>query len=1187
MNCSTKQLSAEFLGRPFLGAKCLTVVLLTCFITSGPLPCFGQTFTASLSGVVSDPQGAVIPNASIELKNSNTNEIRRTTTGGDGSYALSNLLPGTYELTVKAQGFKAFVQRNIILQASRSSELNVSLQLGELAQTVEVTEAAVLLDTKSANDLATLNRTLVAELPTNTRTPLNFVFALAGTTEGPSGMTSPSHNIDQMFNTFGLHGGRSGSSQVLLDGAPATAVDWGGLMVSPTVDAVQEMQVLRNTYETQYGRAGGGIITLISKGGSPEFHGTVYEFLRNDNLDANDWGTNRAGAKKGEFKRHQFGGNVGGPIWKSKNLFFFAGFEGLRQPFVTGSGFRTLPTDLERQGDFSRSYNPDGTLRVIFDPFTTQPDPANPGQFIRDPFDASCIGVVAPATCPGNKIPASLIDPVGAKVVALYPSPNRAGEGLAQINNFFKQGSGGQVNEKIEARIDWAKSEKHRMFGRWSQRVRQTSKTACFYCNGADTEHSQKNPGFAVTLDNTFLPNPSWVISVLLGASYWVEDQFSASLGVIDAGDLGLDPSQFHAPLIPSFGVGEYAGLGNPKIRKFPRAAHSLQVNSTKETGSHTFKFGWMGQSDLMNNVDRFSAFLNFGRGMTSGPVAAQDSSTTGHSIASLLLGTGAGGSAPFNPDKALSLRYYGFYFQDNWRVNTRLTLNLGLRYDIQPGATERFNRLSRFNLDATNPLGARVGLPLKGGFEYVSSSDRRAWPTDKSDWAPRVGFAYKITDKLVMRGGAGIFFVPASAMISFDDPGHFMGFSTETSWVASVGGGGLIPEDLLRNPFPQGKNQPTGSAAGLETALGEYLFQVWPTGDHSTGYKQHFSLDFQYELAPGSVAEVGYSGFRGRKLMFGDPGLNANQLHPSLLSRTDLDVLVPNPFFGQITSGFLSGPTVPQHRLLRPFPHFDGINWTRSYPGATNNFDALTAKFTRQFRGGLTVLSTYQWSKNLDNGSEDMIGWALGNEWRDYHNRKAEYAVSSHDLPHSFVTAFVYELPFGRGKKFGANMPAVANQIAGGWQLSGVVRFASGLPIPLFSQYHPNPNGAYGYGIAALNMVGDPKLDNQTADRWFNTDAFALPTGNAIGNAPRYHGRVREEGAKNVDFGIAKSFKAEAFKIQFRTEFLNLFNSPQFGGGNQWWSNIQNCFACGAYGQVHGTRNLPRNIQLALKVDF
>jgi hypothetical protein len=1170
-----------------------TLVVLCSFTAA----LFGQAFTSSVSGTVMDPAGTAVPNAT-EIRNTATNDVRRVSTGSDGSYIISNLAPGPYELSAQATGFKRFVQRNVVLTASTAASYDVHLELGAVEQTVEVSAAAVLLDTQSADNAATLSTEMLAQLPTSTRSPLNFVYAFAGTTEGPFGNTASS-TTDQNFSTFGMMGGRSGNTEILLDGAPATAVDWGGLMVSPTIDAVQEMQVIRNTYDAQYGRSGGGVVSIVSKSGTNKFHGTGYECFRNDNLDANTWSNNRGGAPRGEFKRNQFGGNLSGPIWASKNLFFFGAYEGLRQPYTAESGFLKVPTALERQGDFSQTYNDDGTLAVIYNPFSTRaiPNPAGGGGTIytRDPFDASCIGVTYPNTCAGNKIPASLLNPAGQKVAALFPEPNRPAEGLSGFNNFFKQGGGNVINDKVEARVDWVQNEKHRIFGRWSQRIRQSDTPPCFFCNGADTNFTQANPGWHTAIGDTITPSPTWVINVVLGLSRWNEEQLSPSLGVINAGDLGLNPTEFQAPVIPTFFFDTYTGLGNQKVRKFARYNHSLQGNVTHEFTNHSLHFGASGELLLINNVDRFSAQFGFGRAITgcdpttnaSGAVipgapctAPQQTLTSGNDIAALLMGIG-GGDAPLNPDKAMSQRAYGAYIQDNWRVNRRLTLNLGLRYETQRPATDRFDRLAYFNPNVTNPLSTSTGLPLLGGIQYAGPGNRDAWPADNLDLAPRLGLALKLTDKLVMRAGYGIFYNPASAMISFDDPGQFYGFSTDTTWVGTVGGAGFVPRDLLNNPFPTGKNQPTGKSEGLLTGVGQQLFQAWPLAPHPTGYKQHYSLDFQYELGRGSVIEVGYQGFRARKLMYGNPSLDANQLPPQFLSLGPaLDEQVPNPFYGKITSGVLADETVPRQRLLRPFPEYDSIQWTRSLPGAKANFDSLNAKFSHQFRGGLSILSTYQWSKLLDTGSEDYIGWGIGGQWRDYYNTNVEYSVSTHDLPHSFVTALVYDLPVGRGKKFGGSMPAVAEQVIGGWQVSSIVRITSGYPLPQVTT-QGNALGNYGFGVPRPNLVGDVTSGTRTTEQWFNTDAFQAPGNYEIGNAPRDNGNMRDRGARNLDLSLAKVFRlTETFRLQFRGDFLNLFNTPQYSG-------VDTSFGDPGFGQVFGVRNPPRNIQLGLKLDF
>ncbi|HLB90150.1 MAG TPA: TonB-dependent receptor, partial [Terriglobales bacterium] len=969
---------AESTWRRSRGARllCIAVPLLSFLFAVLPKPAFSQAYSASLTGEVTDSQGAAIPNVSIELKNSSTGEVRHTTTGADGRYVLDQLVPGAYELMASAPNFKGYVQRGITLLASRHASLDFTLQLGQVTQKVEVTAEAALLDTQSATVSSTLTKTMVTELPTNVRNPLALVLSNASAVYGIFGF--PNANFDQTYSGFNLKGGRSQGSLILLDGAPDTAADWGGLLVAPSTESVQEMQFIESTYDAQFGRTEGGVVSLVTKSGTDKLHGEVYNFLRNDNLDANSWTNNRFGTPRQEFKRNQYGANVGGPIWKSKRLHFFAGYEGLRSPFSSTSGILTVPTSLERSGDFSQSYNPNGTLQVLFNPFSTRPDPNNPGKFIRDPFDPTCIGVAFPATCPGNKVPSSLMDPVGQKAAALFPQSNLPGDPVTHANNFFAAGKGSVVNDRMDSRVDWAHNEKHSMYARWSMRMRQNNNVPDFYGNGAAplAFKSDKNPGYQGVWGNTYIPSPNWVFNVLVATGRWNESQISPALGKLAPASIGLNPAQFQAQLLPNFNLFGYGGLGDDEIRNFIRYDNSLQLNVTREKGAHSMKFGWIGEDALINNIDRFSASFSFDRGLTSGPTASTSSSSTGNSLASLLLGTGSGGGAPLNPDIAEGMRYYGFYGQDTWHYNKRLTLIYGLRWEVQPGATERFNRQSIFDPNLTNPLAPTVGLPLKGGVVFTSSDNRGLWETDKNNWAPRLGVVYKLTDKLVVRGGFGIFYMPASALITFD-PGANIGFSTFTTWASTVGGGGLVPQDLLKNPFPNGKNQPTGSSAGLGTQTGQSLGQIWLKGPHPTGYQQNLSLNFQYGISPSRVIEVGYTGFRARKLMYGNPGLNMNQLSTSLLSLgSALDTLVPNPFFGTITSGSLSGQQIPENRLLRPFPEYTSITPARSLPGAKANFDSFTVKFTQQYRSGLSLISSYQWSKTLDDASEDQ-GWA------------------------------------------------------------------------------------------------------------------------------------------------------------------------------------------------------------------
>lgn len=1170
--------------RTILRFTCATLSLL---LLAAIPNSFAQTFSASIAGTVTDASGSVVQGAKVHLRNMGTNDTRDAVSNSTGSYKFDNLLPGTYEITANAPGFQTYVQSNMILRASTAATVNVPLAIGAAAQTVQVTAEAVLLDTESATNSTTLDSHLMESLPNNYRNPLNFVFAVAGTTEAQSGQTSRSTSFDQNGSQFGLNGGRIGQAQILIDGAPSTAVDWGGLFVAPVNDSVQEQQIVQNVYDAQYQRSGAGVVTLVTKSGSNTYHGSVYDYFRNSALDANLWsnGLTDPASPKGLFHRNQFGATFGGPISRSHHLFFYVDYEGLRQPGVQPSGFRTVPTAKMRQGDFSE------LPFQIYNPFTTRQvccDADGNSYFTRDPF-------------PGNQIPQNLWDPVGQNILALYPLPNQGG--ITQ--NYYKQGRSTTSNDKFDWRIDWEQSAKNRIFARMSDRVRQDYTPPCYYCNGADQDATNNDNGFQVVINDAYTPSPSWIIDAYLAVGHWHEEQTSIGLGKANASTIGLSPSFFQAPLLPLVNVSNYDTLGSTysSYDKYVRSIGTAIGNVTKEFSKHTLKFGANYDIAFMNNLQHTPGNFNFDSGFTScdpnGLTFCQaenfQSDQTGDAIASLLMGVG-NGSTNIQMDPAMSLHTIGAYIQDQWRATERLTITAGLRYENQRPATERFNRLTYFDTKAVNPISSQLASPVYGAFEYANKDNRYAWGPDNKNFAPRLGIAYKITNKLVGRVGGGIFYAPASAMISFDQPGQFLGFSSTTNWIGSQDSEGFIPTNLVSNPFPNGIVQPVGAAQGGMTQVGQGAGQIWPKGFHAVGYSEQWSADLQYEIGRHAVVEAGYTGSRGRRLMFGNPNLNPNQLPTEDLAlRAQLDQPVANPFYGVITdpNSYLSGPTVLYNQLLRPFPEFGDLQWNRSFPGASSAYDALTLKFTKQFSNGLSLVSSYVWSKALDNGSEDFIGWTIGGQWRDSYNPKLDYAISTHDVPHSFVTALVYQLPYGKGKTWGSGASPVIRGILGNWEVSSVVRLTSGLPLlPPYFQGAQIAN--YGFpGPYLADLVGNPKPANRTKDNWINEAAFAQPDTYAYGNEPAHMTELREAGTRNFDFAIAKGFDiTERVNTQFRAEFLNALNHPQYGGefyGNYYGSsNITNCLDCGyPFGQVLGTRNDPRNIQLSLRVVF
>jgi len=1132
----------------------LAVLLVS---TAPVFPTFGQAFTGTITGTITDPNAAAIVGAAVRIKNEATGDLRHAVSGADGLYIFSQIPPGTYEISAEMAGFRKSVQPNVVLRVNQTLESNIALQVGDVSQTVEVTGVVSLLDTQSANRAVTLDQQTVLDLPTNARNPFQFVHVNAGVIAVRTGISQATQ--DQNHNRFSMNGGRGQAGLTLIDGVPAAAVDWGGLIAAPSVDSVQEVNIARNQFDAQFGKSDGGVVNMITRGGSNNFHGAAFEFLRNDKLDANLWANNRSNLPRTQFQRNQFGGTFAGPLWKAKKLFFFGAYEGLRQG-SPGTNISNVPTVKQRAGDFSETKNANGTLSTIYNPFSTVPNPSGTG-FVRTPF-------------PDNRIPQTMMDPVALNVMNLYPLPNTAGDAVTNARNFAAAGKTVTINDRVDMRIDWAKSEQWTMFGRFTK-AWQENVAPVFFGNGADTNFSDVNPRHQVVIGNTFIPSPTLVVNVLIGSGRWRENQNSPSKGM-NATTLGLPASlvsQYQTETLPEFTMQNYATLSNRRFLNAPRETHNLQLNVTKELSSHSLKFGWISELARLNSTDFNTSTFGFTRGLTSGPTAAQASTTTGDALASLLLGVGSGGSTPINAATAVTAMYHGAYIQDSWRFNRRLTLHLGLRYELQPARTERYDRSNNFDFNIANPLAQQTGLPLKGGLVFASSSNRGAWETTKFNFAPRFGMAYKITDKLVFRGGYGIFYPQTGG-------GTRDGFSTTTTWVSTLGGDGINPNPnaLLRNPYPQGISQPVGTSRGLLTQVGDSVnaFSAY----HPLSYVQSFSADFQYEITRGMVLEVGFTGTQGRKLLFGT-GQQANQLDPKLLSLgSQLDQPVANPFFNVIPSGVLAGATVPRQRLLRPYPQFAAVNLSADAPGGSSSFNALVVRYNWQLSSGLNLLTTYQWSKAIDNASE-WQGWEVSDTLRDYYNLAVDRSISAHDLPQSFVNALVYELPVGKGKKLLADAHPVVNAVLGGWQVSSIVRFGSGLPLAFSA---PNTLSNYGFQIQRPNVsdLNAAAVSNPTPDRWFNTDAFKAPGTYEIGNLTRWTPNIRFGPTRHADFALLKNFRfQERYKVQFRAEMFNMTNTPQFGRPATTVGNAD-------FGKVSGTTNVgPRNIQLGLRVHF
>jgi hypothetical protein len=540
--------------------------------------------------------------------------------------------------------------------------------------------------------------------------------------------------------------------------------------------------------------------------------------------------------------------------------------------------------------------------------------------------------------------------------------------------------------------------------------------------------------------------------------------------------------------------------------------------------------------------------------------------------MASLLLGTGSGGRAPKADRPATNDKYWALYIQDAWKVSRRLTFNYGLRYEVQEGRTERYNHLNYFDFDAVSPLGAAAGMPnLRGGLRFLGADDRNLWNTTYNNFAPRVGLAYKITDRFVARAGYGIFYLKN---VNTGPTSSNTGYKFDTPWVTSVDGG-RTPYAYLRNPFPDGITTPPGSASGLLTSTGQGVQGYQKV--RPTPYMQQYSLDLQYQLSNSTMFELGYNGSQGRKLSYGF-AFQANQLPDAELARgSALLGLVNNPFYGVITSGTMSARTVQLGQLLRPFPQFTGVT-IPDMPGASSNFNALTAGLTKRFSEGLTVIGSYRFSKAIDNASES-INFGSGDRGRNFNNMSLDRSISVHDIPHSLAVTYLYSLPLGKGQRFGASMHPILDGILGGWSLSGIFKMDSGFPLNFTATNNTNSFGGGQYpNISDRKQL---KLDNPAIERWFNTSVFSQPAPYTFGTAPRWIGDVRTGRNNNMDMALMKNFKAgEKVRLQLRGEFFNAFNRNRFSAPN---TNI----AAKDFGVVTGSINSPRRIQFALRVSF
>jgi outer membrane receptor protein involved in Fe transport len=1093
------------------------------------LSCFAQT-TSDLSGSVKDSTGAIVTQAEIELVNTETGAARTAQSSDSGAYAFALLPPGGYRVTVRKTGFRSVTQENLRLEVNQSARLDFMLQVGDVTESIQVTESAPLLDSNTSSLGQVIENKMIAELPLNGRNFVQLAILSPGVTGvgyGASGtIMSGGRPADlRPGSEIFSNGNREGSNNFMMDGVDNNVRQNFAITLRPSVEAVREFKIQTNLFAAEQGRNPGATINVVTKSGSNEWHGSAYEFLRNSSLDARNYYA-PVGAAKPPFRQNQFGGSFGGRLIRNK-AFFFANYEGYRR-VLTQTSINTVPTPEMRVGNFSG-------VRDIFDPLTVRRQAGTSSGFVRDAFA-------------GRMIPASRFDSVTRRLVQAYPLPDRAG--LA--NNQITTPTDRQNWDQGDLRLDWNVSDRDMVYGRMSRQDTLTLKPSTFGPRnvpgmqipvGLGNEDTFAGESLLVTWHNVLSWTHSFTPTLFMEAKMGFVrydlnySQDGASDGAQLGELLGVRGSNQgpRSDGIPIFSPAGFTGIGQTRSLPIVRVENTFHpsVNFTRIRDRHTFKWGLEARrrqmSEFQNN--RGSGRFNFSRLYTNNPNSAGN---TGDSLASFMLGAAAAIEQDFLLVFAgIRGTEYGAYFQDDWRVNDRLTLNLGLRYEYDTRFSEVANRWTNFDV-ATGKL-------LIAGF----NSDRDVGVLrDANNFAPRFGFAYRGTQTTVVRGGIGVF---------YNTQGHG-GNALRRQRQLPFGPINVVDINqfspdvrLVQDGFPAIPNLDPRVVS--ERPEGSFLTMP---ANFKSGYTIQYNLQVQKEQPGWNVVyKLGYVGNLSRQLY---NAYNFNQTAP--------------------------GPGTPLSR--RPLRDIAPavINVDYAATDGIANYHGLQASAEKRFSSSLGFLVGYTWSHSIDNVGNDFGGAANGPLPQDIRYRgAAERGTSGHDIQHRLISSLNYALPIGKGRGLDLGS-GWANKAFGDWQANFIFTSQTGLPFtPTLAA--PVSNA----GASRPDRLLDGNLSDRDPARWFDTSfnrsgaAWGLPAQFTFGNSAR--NVLRGPGRVNADISLFKRFAiTEKMNLQFRGEMFNIFNTPQFGLPN---ASIGNPNA-GIITDLTGTM---RQIQFALRLAF
>ncbi len=1130
--------------------------------------------TAQVTGTVVDPTGAVVVGAKVVATNIDTGVARDTVTNGAGNYLITALLPGAYRVSSEATGFKQIKREPITLAVDQVARIDFKMEVGESSQSVTVESSAILLDAATSTVGNVVENQRIAELPLNGRDPIDLLALSTGIRiQGGFGGQGSS------WGNFSSNGGLANANVVMTEGLALDLAQMNSPSFVPTADSTQEFRAQTSKFSAEYGRTAGAVINFSIKSGTNDLHGSAYEYLRNKNLNANNFFSNRAGRALTPYKRNQFGATIGGPIKKDKAFYFFNWEDYTNRQFT--SSITTVPTPLQRAGNFSQTLNAAGSVVAVADALTSRQ--VN-GVWTRDVFS-------------GNIIPLNRINPVAAAVTQVFPAANAAGNPGTGLNNYGTVGGSGSNQHEIVTKLDYNLNARWKLFGTYARTWSTNTSIDPLGYKVNLTRHSTSARTHA-TVSATAVFSPTLIGDFHTGFARLDSPSIPYALGY-DITQLGFPAALANDTQIKSFPAFNIAGLvavGSTSSAGFTMVdlnSWGQRGTMTWVKGSHTVKFGGDYRVEQLNQFQQNSLepAFQFDQQMTAiNPLSLNANS--GLPLASFLMGYMASASAGKSERMANERKYLGVFFQDDWKATRKLTLNLGMEYSLEFPITERYNRKMWFDPTVALPISQQVGLNLTGGFKFADNNTRSPYDVAKKQFGPRVGFAYQLFTHTVIRSGYGLFWIPA-ATTEVTGNVRAPAWSISTQAIASLDNG-ITPYNTLSNPFPQGILNPPGSAAGLNTLIGQNA--AANQRSFRAGYMQQFNFDIQHEFGREMVLEVLYGGSVGTGLP-ANWASQMNQLPDTYLSQgASLQALVPNPFMGVVTSGTLSLPTVQRGQLLRPWPQFQTL-YVEGNPLGHSNYHSFQLQFNKRF-GSSVIGLAYTISKAMGD-TESRTDWSEGGAqgtsmgFMDPNNRRLDRSLAVADVPQRLVFNFVVEVPLGKGRRMLDNLGPL-DRVVSGWQLTGLYTAQSGTPVAVGTP--TNLTGTYNavtdvYGSYSSNsrpnnngqsakLSGDPR---SRLNQWFNTSVFSQPAPFTYGNTARTLPDARWDGTNNLDFGLFKNNKfgnEGRFNLQFRAEFFNLANHVRFGIAGMQFGNS-------TFGVVSSQGNSPRQIQLALRLSF